>query len=41
MNQFVLHADPNFQTAHTADSLSHNNTLCRSSSHSFKSNITL
>jgi len=41
MNKFVLQADRDSQTAHTADSQSHNNTLCRSRSHSFKSNITL
>jgi len=41
MNQFVLQADRKFQTAHTTNSLSHSNTLCKSSSHSFKSNITL
>jgi len=41
MNQFVLQANRKFQIAHTSDSLSHSNTLCRSSSHSFKSDITL
>jgi len=35
MNQFVLPAERKFQPAHTADSQSHNNTLCRSNSHSF------
>jgi len=41
MNQFVLQEDRDFQIAHTTDSQSHSNTLCKSSSHSFKSNITL
>jgi len=41
INQFVLQADRDFQAAHTTNLLSHSNTLCRSSSHSFKSNITL
>ena len=41
MNQFVLQAERIFQTAHTTDSQSHSSTLCRSNSHSFKSNITL
>jgi len=41
MNQFVLQANRIFQTTHIADSHSHISTLCRSSSHSFKSNITL
>jgi len=44
MNQFVLQADSDFQTAHSRFTITHqihNNTLSRSSSHSFNSNITL
>jgi len=44
MNQFLVQADRTFQTAHSRFTITHqihNNTLSKSSSHSFNSNITL